>query len=309
MPLHESLCHPYKWNQARIKVWSTQVVTISLKDWCSCLLILAVQKGDKKRLGFIQESHCFYNSFCDFWVFNFWFLSSSNLHPQVLFNTLVMVLFQSRLLMSCAKGHQAKQKGMGDLSPGLTHKVSIYIFQPRNFRKFVFTLQRQQCLLTYRTGEKKKRKRKEDGHLSYKLCHLWNKLKSDNLIYTTWEAWFWPSLQLVQLFFICTEQRNSIKKVVIKPGISGRLAFPPDNCTYVFSKVAYFKAKHCLWFHKGLYYGGSFVCKHLQLIAGNPSERSVKAKEPGTSDLHFKDFPININSNILLLIPLSLIEV
>lgn len=51
------------------------------------------------------------------------------------------------------------------------------------------------------------------------------------------------------------------------------------------------------------------MCKHLQLIAGNPSERSVKAKEPGTSDLHFKDFPININSNILLLIPLSLIEV
>lgn len=61
--------------------------------------------------------------------------------------------------MSCAKGHQAKQKGMGDLSPGLNHKVSIYIFQPRNFRKFVFTLQRQQCLLTYRTEEKKEKEK------------------------------------------------------------------------------------------------------------------------------------------------------
>lgn len=49
----------------------------------------------------------------------------------------------------------------------------------------------------------------------------------------------------------------------------------------------------------------------MQTFAVNcrKSEPSVKAKEPGTSDLHFKDFPININSNILLLILLSLIEV
>jgi len=67
--------------------------------------------------------------------------------------------------------------------------------------------------------------------------------------------------------------------MVIKLDISRNLFFPPSNSTYMFSEVVYFKVKHRLWFYKSLYYDGSFVCKHLQLIAGNLSVVSRLKKQ------------------------------
>lgn len=51
------------------------------------------------------------------------------------------------------------------------------------------------------------------------------------------------------------------------------------------------------------------VVAALSANISRKSECRAKAKETGTSDLHFKDFPITINPSILWLIPLELIEV
>lgn len=118
-------------------------------------------------------------------------------------------------------------------------------------------------------GKEKKNKQKKKNKDTSGTNYLQTKFRSDSLICASWETYSWPSLQSLQLFSLALCKEILLQGVLIKPDISRKLAFPPSNSSYIFSTVAYFKVKHWLWFYKSLYYGGSFVYKHLQLIAGS----------------------------------------